>query len=179
MALEGESPQGWVIWITGLAGSGKTTLGRAVYEALRREISHVVYLDGDGFREIFGHSGYDRESRIEISKKRSALCAFLASQGIHVVATAISMFDEIYRLNRQNIPHYLEVYVKCEMEELIRRDQKNLYTKALKGEIQEVVGVDIAFDEPSAHVVIDNTLWGSIDEKRDRILSEIYIQGIR
>lgn len=142
-----------VIWLMGLAGSGKSTLGRALYDELKNKgISSLVYLDGDEFREIIGEFGYDRDSRIEVAKKRAMLCQMLSAQGLIVIASSISMFQENYEFNRECIKKYFEVYVKCSMDELKKRNQKGLYS----GEIAEVVGLDIAIDEPRADFVLEN-----------------------
>lgn len=142
-----------VVWLMGLAGSGKSTLGRALYNDLKsRGISNLVYLDGDEFREIIGEFGYDKDSRIAIAKKRAMLCQVLSSQGLIVIASSISMFRENYEFNREHIKKYFEVYVKCSMDELKKRNQKGLYS----GEIAEVVGLDIAIDEPRADLVLEN-----------------------
>lgn len=162
---------GLVIWLNGLAGSGKSTIGKHLYEILKKNFSNLVYLDGDEFREVLGHFGHDRKSRIDIAIKRSKLCHFLSSQGINVIATTISLFDEIYRLNRINFKNYLEIYIQCPMNELIERDQKNLYSQALKGKIKNVVGIDIPYDKPQAHLVIDNKCLDKLEAKTLQILS--------
>lgn len=142
-----------VIWLMGLAGSGKTTLGRALYMELKqRGISNIVYLDGDEFREIIGAFGYDRSSRIEVAKKRAMMCQMLSSQGLIVIASSISMFKENYIFNRRYIKEYFEVYIQCDIEELKRRNQKGLYN----GDIENVVGLDIAIDEPNADLMLSN-----------------------
>lgn len=142
-----------VVWLMGLAGSGKSTLGRALYSKLKkRGVSNIVYLDGDEFREIIGEFGYDKASRIEIAKKRARLCQILSSQGLIVIASSISMFKENYEFNRQHIEKYLEVYVQCSMEELKKRNQKGLYS----GKIKDVVGLDICVDTPNSHLCLNN-----------------------
>lgn len=158
-----------VIWLMGLAGSGKTTLGRALYMKLKNEgFANLVYLDGDEFREVIGAFGYDKDSRIEIAKKRAKLCEILSSQGLIVIASSISMFDENYDFNRKHITKYYEVYVQCNMGELKRRNQKDLYF----GKIRDVVGVDIAIDKPNPSLMIDNTAT-SIDMNVSIIFEEI------
>lgn len=158
-----------VIWLMGLAGSGKSTLGRALYNDLKsRGIKNLVYLDGDEFREIIGEFGYDKDSRIAIAKKRAMLCQVLSSQGLIVIASSISMFQENYEFNRKNIGEYFEVYVKCSMDELKRRNQKGLYS----GEIKEVVGLDIAIDEPSADLILENDV-NSVEENLCKLLGVI------
>ncbi|MGP1450219.1 MAG: adenylyl-sulfate kinase [Wolinella sp.] len=169
MAIE----SGVVVWIMGLAGSGKSTLARAVYEELKPKMGSLVYLDGDEMRDIFESYEYDKESRIKIANRRALLCSLLASQGVSVITSAISMFNESYEFNRAHISKLIEIYVKCDIKELYRRDQKNLYTKASRGEIFDVVGIDIAFDEPRADLVIENSLFGDIGQKRDKIIDEI------
>lgn len=163
----------YVIWLTGLAGSGKSTIGRALYEKLKRECENIIYLDGDELRELLGHYGYDKQGRIDVALKRSQFAKFLNDQGMIVVVTTISMFDEIYKYNRENLNNYFEIYIKCPMEELITRDQKELYTKALNGEIKNVVGVDIKYDEPNAHFVLDNSMQENLDEKVEMIIKQL------
>lgn len=150
-----------VIWLMGLAGSGKSTLGRALYTELKNKgVENLVYLDGDEFREIIGNFGYDRSSRIEVAKKRAMMCQMLSSQGLIVIASSISLFKENYDFNRKHIQEYFEVYVKCDMEELKRRNQKGLYC----GKIKNVVGVDIEIDSPQeTNLILDNGL-GRLEE---------------
>ena len=164
---------GLVVWLTGLAGSGKSTLAKELYIKLQSQALNVVYLDGDELRDVLGAYSYDKQGRISVAKKRADLARLLSRQGIITIVSTISMFDEIYAYNREHFPNYLEVYVSCDYDELIRRDQKQIYSKALKGELPNVVGVDIDYDEPKAHLRIDNTTLGGIDEKVKQILEKI------
>lgn len=158
-----------VIWLMGLAGSGKSTLGRALYTELKsRGINNLVYLDGDEFREVIGAFGYDKASRIEVAKKRAKLCQILSNQGLIVIASSISMFKENYEFNRVYLKEYFEVYVRCEMEELKRRNQKDLYS----GKTKNVVGMDIEIDSPQAHLILDNEL-GKLEENLQTLIGAI------
>ncbi|MCV3383907.1 adenylyl-sulfate kinase [Campylobacter lari] len=163
----------FIITLTGLAGSGKSIIGKALYNTLKQEHTNVIYLDGDEFRDVLGVYDYDKQSRIELAIKRSKFAKFLNDQGMIVIVATISMFNENYAYNRKNLKHYFEVYVKCDMEELIKRDQKNLYSKALRKEIQNVVGVDIEFDQPQANLIIDNSSQDKIKEKVQMIISRL------
>lgn len=164
--------KGAVIWLCGLAGSGKSTLAMALNERLRAKFDNVIYVDGDESREIFGHFSYDKNGRIDMAIKRSKLANFLSKQGQIVIVSTISLFNEVYEFNRANLQNYFEVFVECEFDELKRRDQKGLYTKALSGKIANVVGVDIAYDAPSPNFTINNTKTIDLDKKSALILSE-------
>jgi adenylylsulfate kinase len=147
-----------VIWIIGMSATGKTTLAGQVVNRIRQSNRKVVLLDGDAIRTLFGNDvDHTMEGRRRNAERLSYLSKFLADQEIHVVAAVLSIFPEWRLWNRQNIPDYAEVYVKASMQTLLRRDTKNLYARALKGEITNVVGVDLPFPEPeSPELVIDN-----------------------
>lgn len=147
-----------VIWIIGLSGSGKTTLSELVYERLKPKVPNLVRLDGDVIRDLFKNDvSHTMEGRLKNAERLSHLSRFLASQDIHVIAAVLSIFPEWQRWNRENIPNYAEVYLKLSMETLYRRDIKNLYGPARRGEIQNVVGIDIPFPPPlAAELVIEN-----------------------
>ena len=158
-----------IIWLTGLAGSGKSTIGKALYNKIKEKYNNIIYLDGDELRDLLGHYGYDKQGRIDIALKRAKFAKFLNDQGMIVVVTTISMFNEIYKYNKENFKNYFEVYIKCDMQELIKRDQKGLYTQALDGKIKEVVGIDIKFDEPNPNLIIENSMQDKLNEKVDEI----------
>jgi phosphonate metabolism-associated iron-containing alcohol dehydrogenase len=149
---------GHVIWITGLSGSGKTTLSHAVTAAMRATGRKVVRLDGDKLRSIIGaKGGYSEAERRELALRYAGICRALASEGVDVVCATMSLFHDCQRWNRENIPGYLEVYLKVDLETLIARDPKGLYRRALKGEVSHVVGIDVAYEEPLApDLVIKN-----------------------
>ena len=161
------------IWITGLAGAGKSTFASELYKYLKQKHNNVVLLDGDVFRSIFGELKYDRDSRIQIGYKYHALAKFLEQNGLLVIMAAIGLFDEIYKLNVDNFTTYLQIYIKCDFDEIIRRDKKGLYSGALSGKIKNVVGVDIAYDEPKAHLVIENSKMDNLEQKLNVLFNEV------
>jgi len=162
-----------VIWMIGLSGSGKTTLSNLIYRRLKPRMPNLVQLDGDVLRDLFGNDvDHTIEGRRRNAQRLSVLSRFLADQGIHVIAAVLSIFPEWREWNRKNIFDYAEVYVRAILETLRRRDSKNLYARALAGELPNVVGVDILFPEPAApELIIDNDLDRSeFGELVDRVL---------
>lgn len=156
--------KGTVYWITGLAGSGKTTIGKLLYRSIKSNKNNVILLDGDSLRKLYESNDYSYEGRKLLAIKYSRLCKMLSDQGIDVICCTISMFDECRQWNRENILNYKEIYLKVSIDELIRRDQKELYTKALRKEIKNVIGIDIDFEEPKQpDLLIENN--GEISPK--------------
>jgi cytidine diphosphoramidate kinase len=149
---------GTVVWITGLPGSGKTTVAAEVERVLRRRSAATVRLDGDVFREVMGNDlGYSREDRLRNAWRVARICKLLSDQGLDVVCATVSLFREIHEWNRANFARYVEAYLRVSRDTLIARNQKGLMEKALAGDLTEVVGVDQAFDEPtSPDLVIAN-----------------------
>ena len=150
-----------VYWITGLSGAGKTTLSKAFYKLLKSKNLPVILLDGDDLREIFGRASisfdnHNREARIELAMKYSRLCKLLSSQGFIVIIATISLFHEVHTWNRSNIPKYFEVYLNIPIDELRKRDPKNIYKRFDKGELKFVAGLDLTVDKPNnADWVVD------------------------
>jgi cytidine diphosphoramidate kinase len=142
-------------WLTGLSGAGKTTIGSIFYARLKEVKDNIVYLDGDVLREVFGNNkNYSPDERKKLAMCYSRLCKMLTEQGIDVVIATISMFHEVREWNRENIENYNEIYIKVPMDVLIARDQKNLYSRALRGEVEHVMGIDVEVEEPNNPDVI-------------------------
>jgi glutamine kinase len=168
-----EVSPGRVFWITGLSGAGKTTLGRELWNRLRAAGRPATFLDGDALRAVIAedldHSaGHRRRSAM----RNARLCRLLAEQGGDVVCATISLFHEVQRWNRENIPGYREIYLRVPMDELRRRDSKGIYAGAERGDTQNVVGLDVAAEAPEApDLVLDN--YGALDVATavDRILA--------
>lgn len=146
--------RGTVYWITGLSGAGKTTIGTKLYKHLKGIKDNAVFLDGDALRKVFQNADYSYEGRKSMAYQYGRLCWMLSEQGIDVVCCCIAMFDECRQWNRNNIDNYKEIYLKVNIEVLIQRDQKKLYSKAINKEIKNVMGIDLEFDEPKLPDVI-------------------------
>ena len=148
-----------VFWIIGLAGAGKTTIAKALYAKLKASEPSTVLLDGDSIREIMGGDlGFTLEDRRRNGWRICRMCKYLDEQGINVICATLSQFHDQQDWNRANLSDYFEVFVDVDMEVLVRRDQKGLYSGALAGSISNVVGVDMLFPPPiSPDLVLKNS----------------------
>ena len=150
--MKKNKPQhGSVFWVTGLSGSGKTTICRELVTYLRALGRSVVMLDGDELREAMGATNaHTRQQRLQLAMRYAHLCHLISVQGIDVAIATISLFKEVHTWNRTHLPGYLEVYLKVPMEELRRRDPKGIYRRFDAGELSDVAGLDLPIDEPEA-----------------------------
>lgn len=165
-----------VIWFIGMSGSGKSTLAHTLYEHLKPKTRHLVYLDGDEFREIFRNDvDHTVEGRRKNAERISHTCRMLDRQGIHVIASVLSIFPEWQAWNRENFSGYFEIFMDVPMETLRARDVKGLYAAADAGRMPNVVGVDIPFPCPQhSDLSVDQTMQeGGIASCLDRVLDQL------
>lgn len=165
-----EQQRGLVVWVAGLAGSGKSTIGRILVEQIKAENVPVVYLDGDEFRDLLGHYSYDKAGRIDVAKKRIEFAHFLSMQGIVTVVTTISLFDEVFDTLHKKLPHLCTIFIDVSLETLLARDQKQLYSLAMQKQLSNVVGVDIEPDKPAFDITICNDT-GDVRENALRVFA--------
>jgi adenylylsulfate kinase-like enzyme len=163
-----------IVWLIGLSGAGKTTVGTRLAARLRTRCPNVVYLDGDVLRDVWGDRlGHDVAGREVNAARLSHLCRMLDKQGIHVVAAVLSVFPQWRAWNRSNLSRYFEVFLDAPMDVLVERDTKGLYGKALRGHLSNVVGVDIPFPRPeNSDLTLDTSgRDGTPDDLVERILA--------
>lgn len=166
--------RGFTVWFTGLSGSGKTTASNMVAETLCRRGIKVEILDGDIIRENLSRGlGFSKEDRDINIHRIGFVCNLLTRNGITAVAAAISPYKDIRDQNRKLIGNFVEVYMKCSIEELIRRDPKGLYKKALAGEIKNFTGISDPYEEPENPEVVCDTEKESPRESHDKVIKKL------
>jgi adenylylsulfate kinase len=174
--MKGE--RGFVVWLTGLSGAGKTTIAHALAERLKAAGYKVEILDGDVVRQHFSKGlGFSKEDRIENIKRVAYVAHLLARNGVVVIVALISPYREGRNYARQLIGDFVEVYVKCPLNVLIERDVKGLYAKALRGEIQNFTGISDPYEPPENPEVVVETDKETVDESVDKIWQALIESG--
>jgi len=170
--------KGFTLWFTGLACSGKSVLADAVADDLKQLGMKVERLDGDIVRKCLtrdlGFSDEDRRMNIE---RVTFVAKLLTRNGVAVLASFISPFNDIRRYSREEIGSYILVYVKCSLQECERRDIKGMYAKARAGEIKKFTGIDSPFEEPDTADIIVETDKQTIEESKRIILDKLSKMG--
>ncbi len=171
--------QGFTVWFTGLSGAGKTTISDAIEPVLReRGITKLEKLDGDVVRTHLSKGlGFSKEDRDTNIRRIGWVAEVLTRNGVCVLASAISPYREIRDEVRRNVGNFVEVYVKCSIPELTRRDVKGLYQKALRGEIQNFTGISDPYEEPLNPDVVVDTEAEDLAESVAKVLARLEARG--
>jgi len=153
-----EAAQPSVVWLTGLSGSGKSTISQRLVEQLKRKGLKVEYLDGDSVRAIFPATGFTRPERDAHIRRVGFLASRLEQHGIFVVASFVSPYRESRVFVRGLCRSFIEVHVNTPLEVCEQRDVKGLYARARRGEIANFTGISDPYEAPErAELVIDTT----------------------
>lgn len=141
--------QGATIWLTGLSGSGKSTIANLVAKRLRAAGAKVEVLDGDVVRTNLSKGlGFSKEDRDTNIRRIGFVCGLLSRNGVIAIAAAISPYKQIRDEVRATTTNFVEVFADCPLDTLIERDVKGLYKKALAGEIKNFTGVSDPYEAP-------------------------------
>ena len=175
--------QGVVIWLTGLSGAGKTTLATHLKGELAARGRAVEVLDGDEVRTNLSKGlGFSKEDRDTNIRRIGYVARLLARNGVAVVAAAISPYrcvrDEVRAAVEGDGADFAEVYVECSLDELIRRDVKGMYARALRGEIPNFTGVSDPYEPPLAPEVIAFTDREDVRTSLNRIVAHLTGRGL-
>ncbi|MCC7368485.1 MAG: adenylyl-sulfate kinase [Chloroflexi bacterium] len=165
---------GYTIWFTGLSGAGKTTLGAAVAAALRERGQTVEVLDGDVVRTNLSKGlGFSREDRDTNIRRIGFVAKLLSRNDVVAVVAAISPYRATRDEVRADIGRFVEVHLRCSLEELIRRDVKGLYERALRGEVTQFTGVSDPYEPPLNPELVLDTDQETVEASVERVLATL------
>ena len=165
---------GFTVWFTGLSGAGKSTLAERLGEVLKQHSRKVELLDGDVVRTNLSKGlGFSKEDRDTNIRRIGFVCDLLTRNGVIAIAAAISPYKDVRDEVRELVGDFVEVFVKCPIEVLAKRDVKGLYDKALRGEIENFTGVSDPYEDPVNPEVVVDSDKESIDESLAKILGKL------
>ncbi len=172
--------RGCTIWLTGLSGSGKSTIAVAAEKALNDRGKLTYILDGDNIRHgLNSNLGFSPEDRSENIRRIGEVAKLFTDAGVIVFTSFISP----YRTDRDRVREimgegdFLEVYVAASLETCEGRDVKGLYAKARKGEIPEFTGISAPYEEPEAPELVVDTNGRSVEESVAQLVEHLEKKG--
>lgn len=152
-----------VVWLTGLSGSGKSTIAIELERALYERGIRSYVLDGDNIRHGLNKNlGFSQEDRQENIRRIGEVAKLFIDAGLFALTAFISPYRDDREMAKRLFDdrEFIEVYVKCPLEECEKRDPKGLYSKARKGEIKDFTGVSAPYEAPlNPKLVLETDKW--------------------
>jgi len=163
---------GTVFWITGLAGAGKTSISKNLYNYFKMKKDNFILLDGDSLRKVLNDNiNYSLTNRHKLAMQYAKLCKLISDQQINVICSTISMFDSVRKWNRENIVNYIEIFIDVPLEILKKRNQKNLYKNFFSKKEKNIIGLDLEYEKPkNADIIINNDNSKNISQLTAQII---------
>ncbi|MBK9639467.1 MAG: adenylyl-sulfate kinase [Bacteroidetes bacterium] len=166
-----------LLWLTGLSGSGKSTIADRVEQVLHEEGYKTYLLDGDNIRHGLNNNiDFSESGRKENIRRIGEVAKLFLDAGIIVISAFISPFREdreaVRRLLKEG--EFIEIHVDCPLEICEQRDVKGLYAKARRGEIANFTGISSPFEIPTHPEITVHTDQEKLDESVNKILSYTY-----
>lgn len=172
--MDQQEDQGFVVWLTGLPSSGKTTIAQKLLRELMERNLKVELFDGDEVRRNLSKGlGFNKEDRDTHNKRIIYVCKLLTRNGVNAIVSLISPYRSTRAYARENLPKFVEVYLKCSVKECIKRDPKGLYKKALAGEINNMTGIQDPYEEPVNPEVLLDTEHDSSKDNAVNIIRKL------
>ena len=166
--------KGLTLWLTGLSGSGKSTITQALYTKLKDinpEIK-IEILDGDEIREhLCRDLGFSQEDRLTNIERIGFLAGKISKHGVLVIVPVIAPYQSARDLARQLSENFVEVFISASLETVKSRDPKGLYKKALSGEIKNFTGISDPYEIPENPDILIETEKMSIDDSCNEIIN--------
>ena len=161
---------GTLFWITGLSGSGKTSIAKCIKNKIEKRHGPTICISGDEIRKIFNLRGYSKNERLRIGKKYVKFINLIIKQKINVIFAVVGLFHELHKINRKLFVNYLEIYIKSDFDKIKSKKKKIFYRKKFKN----VWGQDIKPQFPKKpDIVINNNFDKSISELSSELAKKI------
>ncbi|MBM87651.1 MAG: adenylyl-sulfate kinase [Gammaproteobacteria bacterium] len=170
-AIKQQSPR--IIWLTGLSGSGKSTIANLIEKKLIAKGRHSYLLDGDNIRHGLNKDlGFTEADRVENIRRVAETAKLMLDAGLIVIASFISPFRAERAMARALFKEqeFIEVFIDASLKVCEQRDPKGLYKKARAGEIENFTGIDSPYEKPLRPEVLINTLELTVEQAADLII---------
>lgn len=170
-----------VLWFTGLSGSGKSTIAKALEKRLYAAGRHTYMLDGDNLRHGLNRDlGFTTEDRVENIRRIGEVARLFVDAGLIVLCSFISPFRAERRMVRELLDagEFVEIFVDTPLETCMARDPKGLYAKAKSGQLINFTGLDSPYETPEAPEIRLNTVTNAVDALAEQIMSYLSDRGL-
>jgi adenylylsulfate kinase len=169
---------GFTVWLTGMSGTGKSTMAAYIAARLRQVDRNVEVLDENDLRDdLWQGLGDSKDERNTIVRRLGYVAGLLTRNNVAVLVPCVSPYKAGREDNRRTIGRYIEVYVDCPTEKLIERDGTGRYKKALSGEIPNFIGITEPYEPPASAEVVIHSDVESVEDGAGKIFQSLLDLG--
>ena len=162
--------KGILFWITGLSGSGKSTIASLIKDRIEKKYGPTIIMSGDDLRYITNFLKYEKKDRLEFSKTKLKFYKFVTDQKINLIFSTISLFESVRRENKKHILNYVEIFIKADVKTIIKNNKKKLYKKKK----EKIWGINIKAEFPKKpDITIKNNFKTDINILASRLEKKI------
>tara|TARA_B100000989_G_scaffold68688_1_gene47857 strand:+ start:4475 stop:4999 length:525 start_codon:yes stop_codon:yes gene_type:complete len=162
--------KGILFWITGLSGSGKSTIASLIKDRVEKKYGPTIIMSGDDLRYITNFYKYKKKDRLEFSKTKLKFYKFITDQKINLIFSTISLFESVRKKNKKTIENYVEIFIKSDLKEIIENKKKKLYYR----KNQKIWGVNIKPEFPKDPLIqIESNFQTSLTKTSDKLMKLI------
>lgn len=165
-----QKKRGIIFWITGLSGSGKSSISNKIEKEISKIYGPTLNLSGDDLRQIFNFNKFSKKSRLNYALSYGKFCKYISDSNLNLIFSTVSLFDKVRKWNRKNIHKYIEIYIETNIDQLILKKKKFFY----KGHYKNIVGKNLKAEFPrSPDIIIKNNFTKSINNLSKELLIKI------
>jgi len=162
--------KGILFWVTGLSGSGKTTIAKKIKRNIEKKYGPTILISGDDLRNFFLLNGYSKNDRIDIAYKYSKLFNHITNQNINIIFATVGLMNRIRKIFQNSVKIFFVIYIKSDVRIIKQKRKKKIYFKFKKN----IVGVDIKPEFPKKpDVMVENYLNRGIDKISRELMLKI------
>lgn len=166
----------FVVWFTGLSGTGKTTLAKLLVPLFTKDSLEVEHIDGDELRDLFPEVGFARSDRELHIKRVAHTASLLEKHNVVTITSLISPYESSRNFAKSICKNFFEIYLSTPLEVCEKRDPKGLYLKARSGVIKNFTGIGDVYEIPKTPFLNLNTEIGNPEELAITIYQKISLE---
>ena len=164
--------KGILFWITGLSGAGKTSIAKQIFKKVQIKHGPTISISGDEFRKLFDLNKFTKKEREKNYIKYLRFAKFMTDQNINVIFDLIGLYDKARAWNRKNIDNYIEIYIKADIQKIIKFNKKKIY----KNDKKNIIGLSIKAEYPKKpDIIIENNFDRPVKKLSEELVKKLKI----
>ena len=170
--LKVKKNKGILFWITGLSGSGKTTIAEKIKKKISDKFGPTLTISGDDLRQLLNFKSFSKKDRLSYALTYGKFCKYITDKNINIIFSTVSLFNKVQKWNKSNINNYIEIYIETDINEIIKKKKKFFY----RGNYKNIVGKNLKAEFPKKpNILIKNDFTKPLDKLSKELMKKILL----